>query len=59
VLAIQGENDEYGTLAHVETIQRGVDGARKLILPRCGHSPHRDQPEITLDAISEFVAALS
>jgi pimeloyl-ACP methyl ester carboxylesterase len=58
VLVIQGENDEYGTLAHVETIQRGVAGAQKLILPRCGHSPHRDQPEITLDAISEFVAAL-
>ena len=57
-LVIQGENDEYGTLAHVETIQRGVPGAQALVLPRCGHSPHRDQPEITLDAISKFVAAL-
>jgi len=55
---IQGENDEYGTVAHVEAIQRGVAGAQALILPRCGHSPHRDQPELTLDAISNFVAAL-
>jgi pimeloyl-ACP methyl ester carboxylesterase len=53
-LVIQGENDEYGTLAHVEAIQRRVPGAQALILPRCGHSPHRDQPEITLDAICRF-----
>jgi pimeloyl-ACP methyl ester carboxylesterase len=58
-LVIQGENDEYGTVAHVEAIQRGVAGAQALILPRCGHSPHRDQPELTLDAVSKFVAALS
>jgi pimeloyl-ACP methyl ester carboxylesterase len=57
-LVIQGENDEYGTLAHVEAIQRRVPGARALILPRCGHSPHRDQPELTLDAIRKFVATL-
>jgi pimeloyl-ACP methyl ester carboxylesterase len=57
-LVIQGENDEYGTLAHVEAIQRRVPGAQALILPRCGHSPHRDQPELTLDAIRTFVATL-
>jgi pimeloyl-ACP methyl ester carboxylesterase len=57
-LVIQGEDDEYGTLAHVETIRRGVPNAQALVLPRCGHSPHRDQPEITLDAISKFVASL-
>lgn len=57
-LVTQGENDEYGTLAHVEAIQRCVPGTQTLILPRCGHSPHRDQLELTLDAITKFVAAL-
>jgi len=57
-LVIQGENDEYGTLAHVEAIQRRVPGAQALILPNCGHSPHRDQPDLTLAAISKFVATL-
>ena len=57
-LVIQGEDDEYGTLAHVEAIKRSVRETQTLILPRCGHSPHRDQPEITLGAISKFVAAL-
>jgi pimeloyl-ACP methyl ester carboxylesterase len=55
---IQGENDEYGTLAQVETIERRVPGVQKLILPRCGHSPHRDQPDLTLDAISKFIATI-
>lgn len=57
-LVIQGENDEYGTLAQVETIQRRVPGVQTLILPRCGHSPHRDQPYLTLHAISEYIATL-
>jgi pimeloyl-ACP methyl ester carboxylesterase len=55
-LVIQGENDEYGTVAHVEAIQRRVPGAQALILPGCGHSPHRDQPTPTLEAICKFVA---
>ena len=57
-LVIQGEKDEYGTVAHVEAIQRRVPGAEALILPGCGHSPHRDQPALTLDAISKFVATM-
>jgi len=57
-LVIQGEDDEYGTLAQVEAIQRRVAATQTLILPACGHSPHRDQPSLTLDAISKFVATL-
>ncbi len=57
-LVIQGEDDEYGTLAQVETIQHRVPATRTLILPRCGHSPHRDQPSLTLGAISKFIATL-
>jgi pimeloyl-ACP methyl ester carboxylesterase len=26
-----------------------------LALPRCGHSPHRDQPEALTDAVAAFV----
>jgi pimeloyl-ACP methyl ester carboxylesterase len=57
-LVIQGEDDEYGTLAQVEAIRRRVPATQTLILPHCGHSPHRDQPSLTLDAISKFVATL-
>ena len=57
-IVIQGRNDEYGTLAQVAAIQRRVLATQSLILPLCGHSPHRDQPSLTLDAISKFIAAL-
>jgi len=58
VLVIQGENDEYGTLAQMQAIQRQIPATQPLILPDCGHSPHRDHPALTLEAIAKFVSAL-
>ena len=59
VLAIQGAEDEYGTMAQVETIARQVGGACEIVrLEGCGHSPHRDRPGETLAAISRFVTTL-
>ena len=56
VLAIQGEHDEYGTMAQLDAIARGVSGPCELVkLPGCGHSPHRDQPEATVAAVTHFV----
>lgn len=56
VLVIQGAGDEYGTLRQVEAIERGCGGpVRSVLLPECGHSPHRDQPARTLDEIASFV----
>jgi len=56
VLAIQGHDDEYGTLAQLDEIERRVKGPCELVkLEACGHSPFRDQPERTLSAISSFV----
>jgi pimeloyl-ACP methyl ester carboxylesterase len=59
LLLIQGKNDEYGTQAQIEAIHRRISQATTRILPDCGHSPHRDQPEATLKAICEFVSQLS
>lgn len=56
VLVIQGEDDEYGTLRQVEAIERGCGAqVRSVILPICGHSPHRDQPQRTLEEIISFI----
>src|SRR5258708_38040348 len=46
-LVIQGEDDEYGTLAQVEAIQRRVPAAQALILSSFRHSPPRGQPAFT------------
>jgi len=60
VLAIQGEDDEYGTMAQVEAIACQVKGRCELLkFAACGHSPQRDQPERTLEAIAEFVHELA
>ncbi len=58
VLCIQGEQDQYGTLAQVQAIQARVTDSEILMLPDCKHSPHRDQSERTLQAIAEFLGKL-
>jgi pimeloyl-ACP methyl ester carboxylesterase len=56
VLLIQGEDDQYGTVAQVEAVARRVRGlARILMLRHCAHSPHVDQPVLTIEAIARFV----
>jgi pimeloyl-ACP methyl ester carboxylesterase len=55
VLAVQGEDDEYGTMAQIDAIARVVPHARLLKLPACGHSPHRDQPAVLTDAVVAFL----
>jgi pimeloyl-ACP methyl ester carboxylesterase len=59
VLAIQGLDDEYGTMEQLDRLQRGVRGAQRLELADCGHSPHRDQPEVVLSAVAGFLAQQS
>ncbi len=59
LLLIQGRDDEYGTLDQLERITAGAPArTRQLVLERCGHSPHRDQPAAVLDAIAEFARSL-
>ena len=59
VLVVQGEDDAYGTLEQVRRVERGVAGpVSTLVLRSCGHAPHRDAPDATLDAITRFLRAI-
>jgi len=58
VLVIQGEDDEYGTTKQIAAIQAKLPSTEVLMLPKCKHAPHRDQPEATLARIKQFVASL-
>jgi pimeloyl-ACP methyl ester carboxylesterase len=59
VLAVQGVEDEYATLAHLDAISRLVTApVERLHLSNCGHSPHRERPDELLNAVSTFIAAL-
>jgi len=55
LLAVQGEDDEYGTMAQVEGIARRVPQARVVQLAACGHSPQRDQPAALTGAVVAFL----
>jgi pimeloyl-ACP methyl ester carboxylesterase len=54
VLAIQGEDDEYGTMEQMRRIGAQVRDVELLELADCRHSPHKDQPEAVLAAITRF-----
>jgi pimeloyl-ACP methyl ester carboxylesterase len=56
VLAIQGVDDEYGTLDQIDCIARAVPQGERLALERCGHSPQRDQPDRLIEAIRRLHA---
>ncbi len=55
LLAIQGTDDAYGTMAQIDELCRAVPHAQALALHACGHSPHRDQPEQVEAAVSAFL----
>jgi pimeloyl-ACP methyl ester carboxylesterase len=55
LMAIQGVDDEYGTLGQVRGIARQLPQTRLLEWPDCGHSPHRDQPARLIDEVTRFI----
>lgn len=56
VLVLQGEDDEYATSEQVERIARNVSGpVETRLLPGCGHIPHLQAMDMTLDISAGFL----
>lgn len=56
ILHIQGEQDQYGTMAQARAIKTQCQATVEItLLAECGHSPHFDQPEVTIESILRFV----
>lgn len=55
MLALQGEQDEYATLEHIYGIKKLVPQTQILIIPHCGHSPHKDKPSVVEHAVKQFL----
>jgi len=56
VLAIQGHDDEYGTLQQLDDLKRQAGGRCELLkLEDCGHAPFKDQPDQVLAAVMNFI----
>ena len=58
ILAIQGMEDQYGTLQQIESIKaRARVSVSVKILQDCKHSPHLEHPTKVLDTIKTFSEA--
>ena len=56
VLAIHGTEDEYGSIAFAKFIADKVQGQGEyVVLDKCGHMPHKEQPETVLTLTTNFV----
>jgi pimeloyl-ACP methyl ester carboxylesterase len=59
VAIVQGADDQYGTMRQIQIAQQEcycpVD---VVVIPGAGHSPHREAPKATLDAVCEFASAV-
>jgi len=59
ILAIHGQDDEYGSVAHPQRIAARAGAAVTLeCIPACGHLPHREQTAVTLKAITHFLETI-
>jgi len=55
LLAVQGGDDEYGSLEQIRGILLRLPQTETVVLLRCGHSPHRDQPQALSREAARFI----
>ncbi len=55
VLALQGRDDQYGTVKQIESIKRHVNHVETCLIDDCNHSPHNEQPDQTLKIMTQFI----
>ena len=58
LLLVQGLNDEYGTMRQLDEIAQAAPHAQQIRLADCGHSPHRDQPQLCIKGITTFLSTV-
>lgn len=59
ILAIQGHEDEFGTMEQISRIEHGAPRVEALGLADCRHSPHRDQPQRVLEAVGRWLSTVT
>ena len=56
VLAIQGRDDQYGTLAQIDTLEKYLESPfERLLLDDCKHAPHIEKPDVVLTVVADFI----
>lgn len=55
-LVMQGEDDQYGTIAQVDSIAKKSGGPVTVhMLPGCGHAPYKEQKQQSLDIMQAYL----
>jgi len=58
-LIIQGQNDQYGTLKQVKSIEQNTKGKTTTFIPKnCGHSPFKEQENEVLKTVKYFFSSI-
>ena len=57
LFAVQGVDDEYGTLAQIRSIAQRAPQTQLLEMPNCRHSPHFDQGPALIEAVATFFSS--
>jgi len=55
LLLIQGERDQYGTMAQLDAIEQRTNASVRRVHLDCQHSPPTELPQETVDAIAAFL----
>jgi pimeloyl-ACP methyl ester carboxylesterase len=58
LLMLQGAHDEYATDLQADALRRFAPQMHLVRLPDSGHTPHREQPEIVLEHMENFLRSL-
>lgn len=55
VLAIQGDNDQYGTNLQLELIEKNISNSKTLLVENCDHYPQRRYPDLVIESVKNFI----
>ncbi|MGI9370630.1 MAG: alpha/beta fold hydrolase [Ruegeria sp.] len=58
ILAVQGRDDQYGTLEQIRAIEERAYSPVDTVTLDCRHSPHQEAREEVLNAVAEYCARL-
>jgi len=56
-LVIWGDHDRWIPVAHADRFVAAIPGARKIVIPACGHVPQEERPDLVARLVLEFLAA--
>ena len=59
IFAIQGVDDEFGSIDQVEGIEKGCQQAKFFIIPNAKHSPHKEARELTETIVCHLISKIT